>query len=120
MNELMLRFSQSMYALPPSPTRPAPVLDRAPSSSTLVRQPPRPVRPTRVSISEGEFTDDAGCPSLELDSTPQSGLNLLIYIMEEKVQNALQNRMVGNFTILPTSTFMIRIEVRIESMEFDH
>ena len=52
-----------MYALPPSPTRPAPVLDRAPSSSTLMRphgQPPRPVRPTRVSISEGEITDGQG------------------------------------------------------------
>ena len=52
---------KSMYALPPSPSRPAPVLERAPSSSTLMRQPPppRPVRPTRVSISEGEITDDA-------------------------------------------------------------
>jgi hypothetical protein len=29
---------KSMYALPPSPSRPAPVLDRAPSASTLVRR----------------------------------------------------------------------------------
>ena len=39
---------KSMYALPPSPNRPAPVLERA-----------QPRRPTRVSISEGEVTDDA-------------------------------------------------------------
>ena len=40
---------KSMYALPPSPNRPAPVLERAQSR-----------RPTRVSISEGEVTDDNG------------------------------------------------------------
>ena len=39
---------KSMYALPPSPNRPAPVLERSHSR-----------RPTRVSISEGEVTDDA-------------------------------------------------------------
>jgi hypothetical protein len=52
---------KSMYALPPSPNRPAPVLERAPLSSAILRQappPPRPVRPTRVSISEGDITDD--------------------------------------------------------------
>ncbi len=38
---------KSMYALPPSPNRPAPVLERSQSR-----------RPTRVSISEGEVTDD--------------------------------------------------------------
>jgi hypothetical protein len=40
---------KSMYALPPSPNRPAPVLERVQSR-----------RPTRVSISEGEVTDDNG------------------------------------------------------------
>ena len=66
---------KSMYALPPSPNRPAPVLDRAPSASTLIRRERSrdhitvnnpnvagggrpPVRPNRVSISEGEITDD--------------------------------------------------------------
>ncbi len=50
---------RSMYALPPSPSRPAPVLDRAPSASTLRRDGAgrRAVRPARVSISEGEHTD---------------------------------------------------------------
>ncbi|XP_059089545.1 uncharacterized protein LOC131885497 isoform X2 [Tigriopus californicus] len=53
---------KSMYALPPSPSRPAPVLDRAPSTSTLSRRDHsvgRSKRPNRVSISEGEITDDA-------------------------------------------------------------
>lgn len=52
---------KSMYALPPSPSRPAPVLDRAPSTSTLNRRDHsvgRSKRPNRVSISEGEITDD--------------------------------------------------------------
>lgn len=48
---------KSMYALPPSPSRPAPVLERAPSSSTLTR-PARSNRPpTRVAVSESEFHD---------------------------------------------------------------
>ena len=53
---------KSMYALPPSPSRPAPVLDRAPSASTLRRDAAgrRAVRTTRVSISEGEVTDGNG------------------------------------------------------------
>ena len=65
-----------MYALPPSPTRPAPVLDRAPSSSTLMRQPPRPVRPTRVSISEGEITDGQPPPPavLRQPGQPRGGV----------------------------------------------
>jgi len=57
---------RSMYALPPSPSRPAPVLERAPSASTLTRNRPlvhdRPhmnSRSNRVSVSEGELTDDA-------------------------------------------------------------
>ena len=52
---------KSMYALPPSPNRPAPVLDRATSSSTLNRPGSRTsgnMRPNRVSISEGEITDE--------------------------------------------------------------
>merc|ERR1719510_455288 len=62
---------RSMYHLPPSPTRPAPVLDRSTSrtgtlerGSTLQRErsgdlviaPPR--RNAKTSVSEGEITDD--------------------------------------------------------------
>ncbi len=58
---------KSMYTLPPSPSRPAPVLERAPSASTLrrtggvsIERPRSIVRPARISISEGEVTDEAG------------------------------------------------------------
>jgi len=60
---------RSMYHLPPSPSRPAPVLDRAGKTQTLERAtlhrersgdfitaPPR--RLAKTSISEGELTDD--------------------------------------------------------------
>ena len=50
---------KSMYQLPPSPTRPAPVLDRdgrGPSSS----RPRVTSAGPRVSISEGEVTDEGG------------------------------------------------------------
>ena len=56
---------RSMYHLPPSPTRPAPVLDRSTSrtqtlqrerSGDLVIAPPR--RHAKNSVSEGEITDD--------------------------------------------------------------
>jgi len=60
---------RSMYHLPPSPSRPAPVLDRAGKTQTLeratlhrersgdfIKAPPR--RLAKTSISEGELTDD--------------------------------------------------------------
>ena len=43
---------KSMYQLPPSPTRPAPVLDRGPSRPRVTSAGPR------VSISEGDVTDE--------------------------------------------------------------
>ena len=53
---------QEKYHLPPSPSRPAPVLDRgtgpAPRAATLQREPGPPRRPARTSVSEGELTDD--------------------------------------------------------------
>ena len=55
---------RSLYHLPPSPSRPAPVLDRgtgpAPRAATLQREPGPPRRPARTSVSEGELTDDVG------------------------------------------------------------
>ena len=51
---------KSMYALPPSPSRPAPVLERAPSSNNLRSGQHPQGRSSRVSISEGELTDEAG------------------------------------------------------------
>ena len=48
---------KSMYQLPPSPTRPAPVLERG--SRTRLS----PSRGPRVSISEGDVTDESGRPS---------------------------------------------------------
>jgi hypothetical protein len=51
---------KSMYALPPSPNRPAPVLERSQSR-----------RPTRVSISEGEVTDDAAA----IPARPEPGID---------------------------------------------
>ena len=57
---------KSMYALPPSPTRPAPVLDRgvANGSNTATIHRPRlsPSAGPRVSISEGDVTDENGRP----------------------------------------------------------
>ena len=60
---------RSMYHLPPSPSRPAPVLDRGGKTQTLeratlhrersgdfIKAPPR--RLAKTSISEGELTDD--------------------------------------------------------------
>ena len=52
---------RSMYHLPPSPSRPAPVLDRTQTlqrerSSDFISAPPR--RHAKTSISEGEITDD--------------------------------------------------------------
>ena len=54
---------RSMYHLPPSPSRPAPVLDRTSTlqrerSSDYISAPPR--RHAKTSISEGEMTDDQG------------------------------------------------------------
>ena len=56
---------KSMYALPPSPTRPAPVLDRGSSNgntATLHRPRLSPSAGPRVSISEGDVTDESGRP----------------------------------------------------------
>ncbi len=47
---------KSMYALPPSPSRPAPVLDRGGGGGSMTIQRPR-VSP-KVNISEGEITDE--------------------------------------------------------------
>ena len=58
---------RSMYHLPPSPSRPAPVLDRSTKPTTLERgmrrersdlNAPPPRRISKTSMSEGELTDD--------------------------------------------------------------
>lgn len=52
---------KSMYQLPPSPNRPAPVLDRGPEQSRIVTMARPRVSPSagpRVSISEGDVTDE--------------------------------------------------------------
>ena len=56
---------KSMYALPPSPTRPAPVLDRGVANgntATIHRPRLSPSAGPRVSISEGDVTDESGRP----------------------------------------------------------
>merc|ERR1719500_2415699 len=48
---------KSMYQLPPSPTRPAPVLERGSRTTRL-----SPSAGPRVSISEGDVTDESSRP----------------------------------------------------------
>ena len=51
---------KSMYQLPPSPTRPAPVLERPERGSRTTRL--SPSAGPRVSISEGDVTDESSRP----------------------------------------------------------
>ena len=102
---------RSMYHLPPSPSRPAPVLDR--SSGTLQREksagtlqreksadyisaPPR--RHAKTSISEGEMTDDAARQERVLRQRNKF-INNMVNNRDNNIQNnntaTLNRRMVS-------------------------
>ena len=56
---------KSMYQLPPSPTRPAPVLERGARGTRM-----SPSAGPRVSISEGDNTDEGGRPPSNVGAPP--------------------------------------------------
>ena len=64
---------RSMYHLPPSPSRPAPVLQRERSSDMMVAPPRR----SKTSVSEGEITDGDGIRMSTLARGQQKFLNII-------------------------------------------